>query len=186
LEFRPGNVSEFETILLNGSIHDHLFERAFYLMPHHLSGFIKSSKGKLLERIMTYNYFGTLKAFNFPRNHRFYEVFDRKIQQIVTAGIIDHFADDFKNLFNKKQFSHLHLEVVEPMNTEHLKAAFAVWLVSLCFPAAAFIAEWILKFLKVLKLKLKTRNKRRTDRKAKNPTSSIDVNVSAMICAEIH
>lgn len=93
-----------------------------------------------------------VKNWVLPRNHRFFFSFERVVKQIVPSGIISHFYDEFRDLFNAKQYSHYYLDKFEKMSLEHLEAGFFVWLASLFFPLTAFIAELVIGFKLVNKL----------------------------------
>lgn len=114
------------------------------MFSNDLDHFIKESKGKLLGRIIK-GTSPTAKFMVFPRNHRFYESFNKEIQQLLPTGIINHLAGNLGNEINSRKFANLTLENVQPMSLKHLEAAFVIWLVSLLFPIAAFIVEWIFR-----------------------------------------
>lgn len=135
----------FELVLFK-EIFNHSCPIAFHFYSFDLDYFIKESKGKLLPRIIKESSPTTAKFIVFPRNHRFFQSFDKKIQQIVAAGIINHLGNDYKESINPKHYSHLTLEEVEPLSMEHLKAGFVVWLIALIFPIVAFIFERIFTF----------------------------------------
>lgn len=126
-------------------MYDPHFKGVFHLSSKYLKGVVSSSNGNILQRMFKTSILGTTHILVFPRNHRFFESFNRKIQQAVAVGFIDQFADDFKDITNKKRFLHLKLVEEKPMNLEHLEAALFIWMVSLVFPIAAFIAEWIFR-----------------------------------------
>jgi hypothetical protein len=139
----------FDKILVNESVYDHQFKGVFHFLSNNLKLLIANSSGKILKRIIKEDILDTPKTLVFPRNHRFFEAFNQKIERIVPSGIIvDHFNDDiYRNLINPKQFKHLYLDQETPMALEHLEAGFVVWLVSLVFPIIAFIGEWIARFM---------------------------------------
>jgi hypothetical protein len=136
----------FEWFWTNDSIHDSNMRAVFYLQSDRLAKLISKTKGKILKRIFKQSVMGSRKVFIFPQHHRFYETFDRKIVQLVTAGIINHLASEFKDVINTKRFSRLKSEEVEPMSLEHLEAGFVIWLVSMIFPIVAFAFEWVVTF----------------------------------------
>lgn len=130
--------------LLTKNIYDHRLKEVYHVRADYLNQLITDSAGRIGSRIIKEILPGVTKTLTFPRNHRFFEIFDEKIQKMVTAGIINHFAEeDYKNLLNAKNFSKSKLDEVKPLNLEHLEAGFVVWLVTLVFPIVAFIMEWI-------------------------------------------
>jgi hypothetical protein len=177
--------------LNNNSIHDYRFKGVFYLLPDHLSDYIKNSSGQILIRIIEDAIFGSSKLLVMPHNHRFFASFHEKTEQIVPYGLIDHFYRETKDSFNQKGFAPSSLENFKPMSLEHLEAGFVVWAVTLMLPIAAFIFEWIFKCIVNLKCyfvfrtiflvylgKLKDdvmREKTKTKRTKRNETNKTEV-----------
>lgn len=139
-------ISNLPTVLLNGSIYDHDFKGFFHVSSNILEFVVTKSKGKLLQRIIRESSLAATKTLIFYRNHRFYESFNEKIQQLVSAGIIDHLGGYDKDLVNPKRFAKLNLDQVQPMNLQHLEAGFVIWMISLMIPVTVFIFEWIIRF----------------------------------------
>lgn len=146
-----GNFHEFETALYNNSIHDFRFKGVFYLLPNYLSDYILGSSGEVLKRIIKETTIGSSKLLVMPHNHRFFEIFNEKIEQTIPYGLIDHFSKDNKDLFNQKGFAPSKLENFKPMNLEHLEAGFVVWMITLMFSISIFVSEWIVKLIVNLK-----------------------------------
>jgi hypothetical protein len=137
--------NKFENTL--NQIYDHRSRTVLYLDSFYFAQTIGRSEGKLLDRIIMEKFAWTTPlSLNFPQNHRFYESFNHKIQQMVTAGIIDHFGEDYKDILNLKQFKPTPLDEWEALNLSHFEAGFKYWLFSLIFPIVAFIGEWICRF----------------------------------------
>jgi hypothetical protein len=133
----------FDWFWSNDSIHDFRMEAVFFLESDRLRTLILKTQGRILKRMLKQSVLGSRKVLVFPQNHRFYEIFNKKIGQLVTAGIINHLANDFKDVVNMKKFSQLKSDEVVPMSLEHLEAGFVIWLVSMIFPFVAFAFEWI-------------------------------------------
>jgi hypothetical protein len=104
---------------------------------------MNKTQGKIMQRIIKEKDLTKTKIFAFPQNHPFYKVFEEKIQQMVTGGILEHIINDYNSSVNPKRFAHLNVEKVQPINVEHLEAGFVIWLISLVFPIIAFMIEWI-------------------------------------------
>lgn len=157
----------------NGSIFDHNFKGVFYLSLPNLKKYLKWSKNKLMERIMEHKVSGSTKKLVFPRHHRFFDAFNRKIDQLVTAGIVEHLAKSFEHEIIPKSLFKIKRENYQAMSLAHLEAGFVVWLVSLLFPTTAFIIEWIMtlkefivfKCCYKLYMKIVLKNIRKRDRK---------------------
>lgn len=162
------NANEFEVELFK-KIFNHNSKSVFHLYANKLDYFIKKSQGKILPRLFKSSTSATAKFLIFPRNHLFYQSFNEKISQLLSNGIVNHFAKDMSESINPKRFSHLGLETVKPMSMEHLKAGFLVWIFSLIFPITAFIVEWIIvlkkNFAAAALKKKEEREKKRRNRK---------------------
>lgn len=107
--------------------------------------YVIESQGKLLERIVNERLWVDMTGMSFKANDKFYETFNRKFQQMFTAGLIDHFKAYNKEKMNPKLYAHLNAGGPQVLTMEHLEAGFVVWLVSLSFAVLAFILEWIVK-----------------------------------------
>lgn len=118
------------------------------MLSSHLDEFILESKGKLLQLLIKENILGSSKVLAIPRNHRFFESFNKEIEKLLATGIIKHFAKDYHDFRNPKRFKNL--EAGEVMTLEHLEAGFAIWFASLIFPITSFVAEWAAKFKKFI------------------------------------
>jgi hypothetical protein len=166
------NTTEFDDLLFK-NIHDHRSKKVFYLTTENLEHYMKILEGQVLDRMIEDVNFGILKVLPFPRNHRLFESFNKKVEQIKPAGIINHFRKDENELLNKKRFENSNLENARPMNLQHLEAGFAVWLITISLSIAAFVAEWICKCIFNLKrfIGLKA-----TQRKIQNQQKEVERN----------
>lgn len=142
----------FEQILFENIYNSH-FKGVIHLPSSDLARLVFESRGKLLPRIIKYNLEKIVKGLAFPRNHRFFEVFNKRVKQMIAGGIVDQLSDEFKDLTGKKKITS-NLEAAEPMTLEHLQAGFVVWLISLIFPIAVFIIEWIIRFAECIVFEL--------------------------------
>lgn len=79
----------------------------------------------------------------FPRNHRLYEIFDRKFQQMFVGGLVDRYVSVYTRGLDAKMYAHLYEPVPQMLTLEHLEAGFVVWLVSLSLGIFAFGCEWL-------------------------------------------
>lgn len=144
-----------------------------------LTEYAKISERNFLERIIVHTFLGSTKNLAFPPHHAFYDAFNRKIEQLVAAGVIDHIRDTFD--LPKPRPPKLTPETFKVMSLEHLKAGFVVWLVSLFFPSIAFMAEWIMtlknfiifKIIYANFIKTLIKNMRNRDRKLQKDLKKI-------------
>jgi hypothetical protein len=135
----------------NDELDDYLSKCVIHLPMDNLTDLIGQSKGKILKRILKDPSTTQFKGMVFPLNHRFLEIFEHQIKRFLTAGILNIERNDLYEKVNPKRFLHMTVDEVQPMNLEHLEAAFVVWLISMIFPVVAFIVEWIIML--VLRLK---------------------------------
>jgi hypothetical protein len=122
----------------------------------------KKTKGRILQRVIQEKDLSRTKTLVFEHNHPFYKIFEEKIQQMVTGGILKHTINNYKDSINAIRLTHSKLNVETPMSLEHLEAGFVVWLVSLMFPIIAFMIEW---FVHLKKLRKNSRKLRKLSKK---------------------
>lgn len=94
-----------------------------------------------------------------PQFHKFFGVFDEKLQQLLTGGIINfRLNETWLKQDDKKKYAHLyaHLEGPQVLTLENLEAGFCVWLVSLSFAVIVFLIEWIVKLCQMFFAKFET------------------------------
>lgn len=132
------------------SIFDPTFKGSIQVNQDYLIDFATASNGKFLDRVLKENLYVEISGLEMPRNHRFYEIFDEKFQQLFAAGIIDHYRDKWVKLTKPKHYRHLRDSCPKVLTMELLEAGFVVWLVSLTAAFVVFVCEWILTGLKWL------------------------------------
>lgn len=97
----------------------------------------------------------------FPRNHKFFEIFDLKTQQLFTGGIFLHHAENYKKYWDPNYYKRPelltkdYLENIYPAKftdgpkvltmADHLEAGFVIWILSISFAFVVFIIEWIIR-----------------------------------------
>lgn len=108
--------------------------------------FLLRTDGRIQERYLNHQLW--IEAYNlmFPRNHKFYEAFDEKFQQLWTSGIIEFYSTDYKKFSSKKyykKFRHLYVtDGPQVLTLKHLEAGFVICLVAIFFAFIAFVIEW--------------------------------------------
>jgi hypothetical protein len=128
----------------------------------------KLSRGEIMKRVLQTPVETLTCGFEFPRNHKFYESFNRKIQQITEAGITNHHKERDKKYLDPKSYEKplkphkKYFEttwrksfVNEPqvLTFSDLEFGFVVWLGSLILPLIAFIIECLVGLVNVLLFK---------------------------------
>lgn len=97
---------------------------------------------KLPEKVMVNH-----KSFVFPRNHFIPLVFERKIPQLVEAGITERILKEFEYSDRKS-----HDDKRKVLTIEHLSVGFKIWLLFLALSFGFFCLELLLKlFGKIIK-----------------------------------
>lgn len=110
---------------------------------------IKATKGKLTARILKDRLLLEICGMRFSRNHRLFAVFDRKFQQLFTAGIVEYHVGIDNQLRNPKRYSHLYPDEPQVLTLEHLEAGFVIWLAAVLFAAIVFLLQWLMMFVDV-------------------------------------
>lgn len=78
----------------------------------------------------------------FPQRHFFFEVFDRKIQQLLEAHLIDHNLKNDNDEGNLKQFDK-HEQPFKVLTLDELEAGFVISIAPLALSLVAFCLEWL-------------------------------------------
>lgn len=116
--------------------------------------FIWKTKGKFANRILKDRLLLETCGMQFPRNHRFFTAFDRKLQQLFTAGLVDYNINSIiSNFRDLKRYAHLYPDEPQVLTLEHLEAGFVIWLISVLSAAIVFFLQWLKKFVDFLILK---------------------------------
>ena len=84
-----------------------------------------------------------MTGMGFPKNSKFYEIFDKKFQQLFQSGIIDYYASEWFQYSNVKRYEHLHYDEPQVLTIDDLEACMLVWLISIAIAAAVFVLEWV-------------------------------------------
>lgn len=104
------------------------------------------TKGKFSQRILKNRLLLEMCGIQFPINHRLFDVFNRKFQQLFSSGIINRYIEGYFDFQKQKRFAHLYPEGPEVLTMKHLEAGFFVWLCSIFLAVFVFAVEWLNKF----------------------------------------
>lgn len=131
-------------IALN-KLFDHKFKGLLEVDFRMLTKLLKETAGKFNERMRLRSIDDDAWYFEFINHHRLIESFNKKLQQLVTAGIIDfHFSHEYRNI---SMDHYAHLFKVEPqiLTITDLEAGFAIWIVCCSLGPIAFLIEWMIR-----------------------------------------
>lgn len=104
-------------------------------IKNHLIG---STRGSFTSRILSQRLYSKMCGLEFPENHPFLEIFDRKTNQLFTAGLIDYFKTEIQHLeYNAESGG------PQVLSINHLRAGLVTWFVSIWITVFAFICEWL-------------------------------------------
>lgn len=88
-----------------------------------------------------------LLCFAFYQNHFLYPEFDRKVLQLVVAGLSKNFLEEYQVSYGNSQE-----EGPVVLTTEHLRVGFQIWLICLTLPFGCFCLELLIKlYRKIIK-----------------------------------
>lgn len=93
-------------------------------------------------------------GLDFPRNHKLYEIFDRKIQQLFVGGLIIHYEKNATDNLNPKRYQHLYIIDKKKLTLTHLEAGFVVWLTLTLLVSIIFACEWIVTLIDLWVMKV--------------------------------
>lgn len=144
--------SDAQNVLLNpkshinqetGKIYDTSFRAAHFIKGEFYNFFVDSSDGQLLKRTWQNPVSTNLYGMAFRRNHKLFEIFNEKCQQLFEGGFFENYVQDYRNDKNPKRYE----KFAEPegpkiLTMKHLEAGFMVWIVSVMFSIFVFMCEW--------------------------------------------
>lgn len=85
-------------------------------------------------------------GLRFELCHVFYEIFDKKIEQLFTGGIIKQYIEQVTADMNPKRYEHLYVDEPQVLTIEHLEAGFITWLIALSLAIIIYMLEWLVRF----------------------------------------
>lgn len=104
-----------------------------------------TSRGQLLKRVMKERVDLETSGLSLPKNHKFYDLFNDKLQQLFQSGIISYYNEFWTEWLDPKRYAHLYMEEPQILTLEHLEAGFVIWLISLTFAVLVFVIEWFVR-----------------------------------------
>lgn len=105
------------------------------------------SRGHIIRRLIPDRIGVQMWGLSLQKNHKFFDILDRKCQNLFEAGIIDRLLRNLTEKGDPKRYAHLYKNGPKVLTLEHLEAGFIIWLTSLSFTLIAFISEWIIKIV---------------------------------------
>lgn len=125
-------------------IYDPTFKGGLHVWSNSLYNDIpQSANGSLIKRILKDRLFHQNGGIELPRNHKLFDIVDRKIQQLFTGGIIMHYDEKYARVKDPKIYEHFYQYKAEVLTLQKLEAGFIIWLFALFLALVAFICEWI-------------------------------------------
>lgn len=112
------------------------------------------TNGTFLMRLMKERLFLEMYGWEMNQYEKLYEIFDHKLQQLFTGGLIEFYDREYKEQINPKRYKHLQGPFgAKVLTMVHLQAGFVVWLVSVSLSFFVFIYEWTIKLYEYLMVK---------------------------------
>lgn len=154
------------TAVVTENIFDSSFKEGVQISSDQIAVYSQLTNGEILKRLLMESFLTEHCGLIFPRNHKFYEVIDLKLQQLHSTGILRYHMDyngiplSSKKYLNPGYFrkpkllTREYLEDIYPKSfpdgpkvfslQEHLEAGFVIWLVSIAIACVVFILEWMI------------------------------------------
>lgn len=126
------------------------FKGGITMSENKLFYYVMWSHGKILERLLPERLFLEMSSMGFPRNHQFFEVFNKKLEQMMSGGLIDHYTSGYKDYLNPKKYAHLNESSPAVMKLNRRESCFVFWFVSTSFALFGFTLEWFVKLKEYL------------------------------------
>lgn len=127
-------------------IYDHSFKGVLEVDFRLLQYLFKHSEGAFNTRIRFLKETEKNWALDFPPVHRFMQPFNKKIQQLFTAGIPNFHKKIDWIYSNPKRYARFqHLDKPQTLTMEHLSAGFIIWILCVSLGPLGFLLEWMTK-----------------------------------------
>lgn len=128
------------------------FKGGISLSENNLVYYMMWTHGKILERLLPERLYLEMFSMGFPRNHQFFEVFNEKLNQMMSGGLIDYYTSGFKDYLKPKRYAHLN-NTPENLKMNRIESGFVIWFVSTSFALFGFTLEWVIKLKKYFIMK---------------------------------
>lgn len=119
-------------------VHNEIF--AYYII----------NKQKKVPKLLTNRFMLNMRAAGVAVNNKFLKTFDRKLQQLFEADLVNYYMRDFEIVVEKAKTDKNLGEPFKVLTFEELEAGFVVCIVKLLFSIFVFILEWIVTMMYVL------------------------------------
>lgn len=124
---------------------DPSFEGGLQIGYDQLMYHVKKSNGSILQRVLKEDLFINMLGLRFDMFHVFFEIFERKVEQLITGGIINYYIKQVTEDMNPKRYEHLYVNESKVLTMKHLEAGFVIWLFALSFAVMMFTIEWLIR-----------------------------------------
>lgn len=113
----------------------------------------KITQGQILKRLLDERVKLDTHGIIMGRHAKFYEIFNRKIQQMFDSGIVSYHVTRYSSNLNYNKFKHLYERDPKKLTMKELEAGFVVWIFAVLLTVIVFTCEWIVRFKDYLKIK---------------------------------
>lgn len=145
LQVVPINMDE-EHFISGFMIYNKSFKGAMQIPAFTFYYKVLQSRGRILGRVMKERVDVEISGLIMPKNHKFYDLFNAKIQQLFEGGIISYFNEVWTKCLDPKRYAHFYNNEPQVLTMDHLEAGFVIWLVSLFGAVAVFLVEWLFRY----------------------------------------
>lgn len=139
------NVLEFY-LVNEHKIYNPSYEGGLIVRFDQIVYYAKRSQGRYLKRFLKKIMFNEMIGLQFESFHVFFEIIDRKIQQLFTAGITNYFFEQATADQNLERYKKVDVDEPQVLTMNHFEAVFAIWLIALSFAIIILMFEWIIRF----------------------------------------
>lgn len=114
-------------------------------IPHeHFMIHVDESRGLLLKRVLNDRVLLDMKALVIKQHNKYFDLIDKKLQQLFESGIFATFFRFFDVKLDPKRFEEL--KTHKALSFDELEAGFVICFVPLFFCIAVFCFEWSVVF----------------------------------------
>jgi hypothetical protein len=135
-------IGEAEKLICNAS-----FKGGLHITGYDLNSISKYTKGRILKRILKQRVLVSPVGLFFPNNYQYFQIFDKKIEQLITSGIANHYIEKYQVWTKQEAYEKFRHEFenneAKVLTMHDLEAGFVIWMITISLAFTIYTLEWI-------------------------------------------
>lgn len=117
---------------------------------HEVFAYYIINKQKKIPKMLAGRFMLNMRVVGIAVNNKLLKTFDRKLQQLFEADLINYYMRDFEIVVDRAKTDNSPQEPFKVLTFEELEAGFVVCFVPLLFSIVVFMIEWIITLKNLL------------------------------------